>query len=161
VELTLADLRGADSHTPLTEAELPELQQVLTFIPDGDRMLAAKARLAFGEVITKFDFGASLAQPVLADDPPDAVLTTHPDWLISTLNPVYIQALASYLAVELAPLDPAITVGIVRRADDGLADATVQEIAAAIARRMLAEPRLKMQQTQIIALTRALTVYVK
>jgi hypothetical protein len=117
--------------------------------------------LANSDYLPKPNFQASLAQPVLADDPPDAMLTTHPDWLISTLNPAYIEALASYLAVELAPLDPVITAGIVHRADDSVADAAVQQIAAVIARRMLAEQRLKLEEAQIIAMTRALTGYAK
>jgi uncharacterized protein YjbI with pentapeptide repeats len=123
--LSLADLRGADFRKPLTKEEQADLQQSLASMPEGTRRQVAKQLrgvLTPEGPVPEFAFEASSSHPVLVSDPPDPALTAHREWLITAPTPAYTEALAIYLADEVAPLDPVIAAQILKRAEHGLVD---------------------------------------
>jgi hypothetical protein len=150
---TLADLRGADFGTPLTKKQQAELAQVLTLIPSDYTRRLVEKRLQ--EVLEQegpapqFALTADSSLPVLADAPPDRLLTAHLSWLISAPMPFYNVALADYLVGTLASRDPAIAARIATRALDGLHEEQVRPIAYAIACRLLATRGLGLKQESI------------
>jgi hypothetical protein len=99
----------------------------------------------------------ALADPALAD-PALAVpaLANHPDWLITTPSPAYVQALSDYLVGELAPSDPAAAQGIARRMALSIYDDETRPIAEPIACRLLATPALKLTKQSVDVLNTAL-----
>jgi hypothetical protein len=117
-DFSLADLRDADFHTPLTENETGKLRHGLDAVPSGDFKREAEKRLE--RVLAAdgfFDFVASRERPVLvsaSDIASQPALRSHPDWLIAEPTAAYTGALAAYLASELASTDPAIAAGIAR-----------------------------------------------
>jgi uncharacterized protein YjbI with pentapeptide repeats len=116
-DFSLADLRGADFDTALTDKERADLRQVLDAIPQGinasERKKRLEVALATNRPPPEFDFRASPEAPVLVSAPPVSAFAQHPDWLVYEPTVAYIDARAE-LMVELAATNPAIAAGIVR-----------------------------------------------
>jgi uncharacterized protein YjbI with pentapeptide repeats len=172
--LALADVRDANFGPPPPDA-VAKVWNSIHDIPDEDLRAEAEQRMARAvaeaeakaagkakTAVPGFSFAASQAQPVLASEPWDSNLAAHADWLVSTPTPAYTAALADYFASKLSHSDPAVATAIARRTAESLSrsqDATVRVISAAIARRLLSEPNLNLEQAQIDALTSALYVF--
>lgn len=162
----LADLRGAAISAPPADlgANLADLRRAVLdtppeSLPAGSDSTCRPATLEPNpnESPPPFLFAASTSQPILAGDRPDAILKAHPDWLVTTPTPAYIQALSDYLVGELAPSDPAIVLGIARRMGPSLPEIEeTRPIAHPIACRLLATAALKLTQSSTDALASAL-----
>jgi len=162
--LALADVRGASFGPPPTKAAVVKLWNDIHDIPNEDFRAEAEQRMARAGEKSKtaargFSFVASRTQQVLTTESVGPELAAHLDWLVPTPTSAYTAALADYLAGKLSHSDPAVAAAIARRAAESLSssgDAATRAIAGAIARRLLAEPNLNLEQAQITALTSAL-----
>jgi uncharacterized protein YjbI with pentapeptide repeats len=123
-DLGLADLRGADFATKLTEVETKDLQATLDAIRDSARNLMIKeavrwaneeaeelsSRLLGTEQSTdRLLFTASAERQVLVSDPKNPVFEKIPtEWLIGSPTPSYADALEAWLLDQSAPQAPDI-----------------------------------------------------
>jgi len=141
--LSLADLRHADFDTRVTKPVLDGLLQTLAAVPDRREAEARlRASLAPDSGEDQLSFTAGPSRPVLADPMPIPALAGDGHLLIDEPTRSYQGALVAYLAGELAPSDPAIAAGIVRRTIPGLYEVQTDSISLKLACRLLADGKI-------------------